>query len=98
MSDYDRGFTRPVAAGTADMAVDAGLRAFMLGVYNKVALGLLLSAVLAYATTAIPAVRDLLYTVSPEGRLVNITMLGMIVRFSPIIALLVGMFAMRNPS
>jgi len=98
MSDYDRGFPRAVPAGSADMAVDAGLRGFMLGVYNKVALGLLLSAALAYATTAVPAVRDLLYTVSPEGRLVNITMLGMVVRFSPIIALLVGMFAMRNPS
>jgi FtsH-binding integral membrane protein len=97
MSDFNRGSTS-IPAGRADMAVDAGLRAFMLGVYNKVALGLLLSAALAYATTAIPAVRDLLYTVSPEGRLVNITMLGMIIRFSPIIALLVGMFAMRNPS
>jgi FtsH-binding integral membrane protein len=97
MSDFNRGYTS-IPAGRADMAVDAGLRAFMLGVYNKVALGLLLSAALAYATTAVPAVRDLLYTVSPEGRLVNITMLGMIVRFSPIIALLVGMFAMRNPS
>ncbi len=29
------------------MAVDAGLRAFMLGVYNKVGLGLILSAALA---------------------------------------------------
>ena len=49
MSDFDRGYTRPVAAGPADMAVDAGLRAFMLGVYNKVALGLVLSAALGSA-------------------------------------------------
>jgi len=97
MSDFNRGYTS-IPAGRADMAVDAGLRAFMLGVYNKVALGLLLSAGLAYATTAVPAVRDLLYTVTPEGRLVNITMLGMVVRFAPLIAILIGMFGMRNPS
>ena len=32
MSDYDRGFPRAVPAGAADMAVDAGVRAVMLGV------------------------------------------------------------------
>jgi FtsH-binding integral membrane protein len=97
MSDFNRGYSS-IPAGRADMAVDAGLRSFMLGVYNKVALGLLLSAALAWATTAVPAVRDLLYTVTPEGRLVNITMLGMVVRFAPLIAILIGMFGMRNPS
>jgi hypothetical protein len=37
MSDFNHGFARtaPVAA---DMSVDVGLRSFMLGVYNKVAL------------------------------------------------------------
>jgi len=55
MSDYDRGLTRPSSVAAPDMAVDAGLRAFMLGVYNKLALGLLLSAVLAYVTSDIPA-------------------------------------------
>jgi FtsH-binding integral membrane protein len=97
MSDFNRGFTS-IPAGRADMAVDAGLRAFMLGVYNKVALGLLLSAALAYVTSAVPAVRDLLYVTTPEGRLAGFTGLGMAVRFAPLIAILVGMFAMRNPT
>ena len=48
MTDIDRTRLGSVPAGRADMAVDAGLRAFMVGVYNKVALGLVLSAVLAY--------------------------------------------------
>ena len=50
MSDYDRGVLRggPVAAGRH--VGGAGLRAFMLGVYNKVALGLVLSAALACVT------------------------------------------------
>ena len=50
MSDFNRGFARSVPADRADMSVDAGLRSFMLGVYNKVALGLVLSAALAYLT------------------------------------------------
>ena len=97
MSDFNRG-SASIPAGRADMAVDAGLRAFMLGVYNKVALGLLLSAALAYVTSAVPAVRDMMYVTTPDGRLADITLLGNIVRFSPLIAMLVGMFAMRNPT
>ena len=97
MSDCNRGYTS-IPAGRADMAVDAGLRSFMLGVYNKVALGLLLSAALAYVTSAVPAVRDLLYVITPDGRLAGITPLGTVVRFAPLIAVLVGMFAMRNPT
>ena len=98
MSDFDRGFPRSVpAAGAADMAVDAGLRGFMLGVYNKVALGLLLSAALAWLTASYPPVTNLLY-VTDGGRLVGFTVLGMIVRFAPLIMLLVSMFAMRNPT
>jgi len=97
MSDFNRGFSS-IPAGRADMAVDAGLRSFMLGVYNKVALGLLLSAALAYATSAVPAVRDLLYVTTPEGRLAGFTVLGTAVRFAPLVAIVVGMFAMRNPT
>ena len=95
MSDFNRGYTS-IPAGRADMAVDAGLRSFMLGVYNKVALGLLLSAALAWATTSFAPVRDLLYVTTPEGRLVGFTMLGTIARFAPIIVMLVAMFGMRN--
>ncbi|MGZ3279871.1 MAG: Bax inhibitor-1/YccA family protein, partial [Caulobacteraceae bacterium] len=97
MSDFNRGFSS-IPAGRADMAVDAGLRSFMLGVYNKVALGLLLSAALAWATSAVPAVRDLLYVTTPDGRLAGFTMLGTAVRFAPLAAILIGMFAMRNPT
>src|ERR1044072_2773565 len=98
MRDSARGLPRPARAGTADMAVDAGLRAFMLGIYNKMALGLLLSARLAYATTAVPQVRDLLYVTSPSGALRGITLLGNIIRFAPLLVILAAMFGMRNPS
>jgi FtsH-binding integral membrane protein len=97
MSDFNRGFTS-IPAGRADMAVDAGLRSFMLGVYNKVALGLLLSAALAWVTTSFAPARDLLYVTTPDGRLVGFTLLGTIARFAPIVVMLVGMFGMRSAS
>lgn len=97
MSDYNRGFARSVPA-QADMSVDAGLRSFMLGVYNKVALGLLLSAGIAYLTGAYPPVRDLMYVVTPDGRFGGYTLIGMIAAFGPLALILFSSFAMRNPS
>lgn len=95
MSDFNRGFTS-IPAGRADMAVDAGLRSFMLGVYNKVALGLLVSAALAYVTGSVTAVRDLMFQVTADGRFGGYTLLGMVVTFLPIIMLLGSRFAMKT--
>jgi len=96
MSDFNRAHARSIPADRADMSVDAGLRAFMLGVYNKVALGLVLSAVLAFVTGQYPPVRDLMYTVTPDGRLAGMTILGMIVAFAPLAVMLFGAFALKN--
>ncbi|MGZ8370835.1 MAG: Bax inhibitor-1/YccA family protein [Caulobacteraceae bacterium] len=99
MSDFNRGFTRPVPAGAADMAVDAGLRSFMLGVYNKVALGLVLSAALAYVTSQVEPVRNLLYIMAADGVHVRgMTILGLILAFSPLALILFASFALKNPS
>jgi FtsH-binding integral membrane protein len=98
MSDFNRGYARTIPADRADMSVDAGLRSFMLGVYNKVALGLVLSAGLAFLTGAYAPVRDLMFRVSVDGRLAGFTGLGMIVVFAPLAILLVSGFAMRNPT
>eukprot|EP01038_Epipyxis_sp_PR26KG_P014102 gene14102-18923_t len=81
------------AGNTMDMSVDAGLRSFMLGVYNKMGLGLVLSGILAYITSSVPAVRDMLFTANG-----GYTLAGTIVAFSPMAILLISMFAMRNPS
>jgi FtsH-binding integral membrane protein len=98
MSDYNRGFARTVPQGRADMAVDAGLRSFMLGVYNKVALGLVLSAALAFVTSSVPAVTQLMFNVTADGRLAGFTPIYYIVAFAPLVLLLVGGFAIRNPT
>nr|MEA2798302.1 uncharacterized protein [Phenylobacterium sp.] len=97
MTDFNRGIPRAIPA-VADMARDAGLRRFMIGVYNKVALGLVLSGAIAYVTSSVPAVRDLLFVVDDAGRLRGMTVLGMIVAFAPLVVLLGAAFAMRQPS
>jgi len=94
MSDFNRGFTRPAPA-VADMGVDAGLRSFMLGVYNKVALGLVLSATLAWVTGTVPEVRQYLFTQDAYGR-VGYTLLGMVVAFAPLGIILFQMFMRRT--
>jgi FtsH-binding integral membrane protein len=98
MSDFNRGYARTIPADRADMSVDAGLRSFMLGVYNKVALGLVLSAGLAFLTGVYAPVRDLMFRVSVEGRLAGFTPLGMAVVFAPLVILLASGFVMRNPT
>jgi FtsH-binding integral membrane protein len=94
MSDYDPGLTRPTSAAAPDMAVDAGLRAFMLGVYNKVGLGLVVSAVLAYVTGTVPEVQSALFRIY-DGR-ISYTLLGMVVAFAPLGIILFQGFARRQ--
>lgn len=95
MSDFRNGYS--TAPATADMSVDAGLRSFMLGVYNKLALGLVVAGVLAYVTGNVPAVQQLLFSMGPDGR-IGMTMLGMVVQFSPLVLLFGSMFFMKNPT
>ncbi|HEY3948643.1 Bax inhibitor-1/YccA family protein [Phenylobacterium sp.] len=94
MSDFNRDYARTVATDRADMSVDAGLRSFMLGVYNKMALGLVLSAGLAWLTSQYPPVRDLMFQV--DGGRIGYSPLGMAIAFAPLAVLLFGAFAMRN--
>ena len=94
MSDFRNGYSIPASA---DMSVDAGLRSFMLGVYNKLALGLVVAGALAYVTGNVPAVQQLLFAAGPDGR-IGLTMLGMIVQFSPLVMLFGSMFFMKNPT
>jgi FtsH-binding integral membrane protein len=71
-----------------DTSVNVGLRSFMLGVYNKMALGLLLTAALAFIVGSSPALTQTLLT--PP--------LVYLVMFGPIGILLMSSFVMKNPS
>ena len=50
MSDYRQtGYGAPARMGAGDASLDLGLRRYMLGVYNYMAIGLLVTALAAYA-------------------------------------------------
>jgi len=85
MNDFNTSISR---GRTMDASVDAGLRSFMLGVYSKLGLGLLLTAILAYVAGTVPPVTDLVFN----------TPLRFVVQFGPIALIVISMFAMRNPS
>jgi len=86
MSDFN--FARGAGSQTVDMSVDAGLRSFMLGIYNKMALGLVVSAVIAYVVGTVPPVTALVFG----------TPLKFVVMFGPLVLLLGSGFMMKNPS
>jgi FtsH-binding integral membrane protein len=91
MEDIDRTAPYSSVADPALQAVDPKLRAFMMGVYNKVALGLLLSAIVAYLTSSFAPIRDLLFrTASVDGvaHLVGLTGAGTVAVFSPLLVML----------
>jgi uncharacterized protein len=94
MSDFNRGLTPPTSVVT-DLSVDEGLRAFMLGVYTKVGLGLVLSAALAYVTGTVPQVQQYLFSRDETGR-IGLTILGMIVMWAPLAIILFQTFIRRS--
>jgi FtsH-binding integral membrane protein len=77
------------ATPAAASEVDLGLRSFLLGVLSKVALGLLVSAGLAYVTSAVPTIRDLLFNTRVQAghAAIGFTGLGLMVAISPLFAL-----------
>lgn len=85
------------AADAAD--VDPGLRAFLLGVLAKLALGLLLAGGVAFIISATPGVRDQLFTLRSEGGRSAIALAwpGALVVVSPLIALLLFSRGVQTP-
>src|SRR6185503_18404037 len=82
MAEYDN---RVRSYATDTTAVDAGLRAYMLRVYNYMLMGLALTGFTAWFTANTPAFRDLFfrvagngYTLSPLGWVVLLAPLGLV--------------------
>ena len=96
MSDFNNGFSRPMPQ-SADMSVDAGLRSFMLGVYNKLSLGLVIAGALAWVVGNVPEVTQYFYAPGPDGRL-GMSPLGMAVQWAPLVLIFGSMFFMKRPT
>lgn len=79
MNPWNRGTAEVQTQSTA--AVDAGLRSYMLKVYNYMTSGVLLTAIVAYFAGTSPAFQQLLVTAGPEGA--KLSPLFWILAFAP---------------
>ncbi len=78
MSDYDRNYARPAFGAERTVAIDAGLRAYMLRVYNYMAAGVALTGVVAWFTYNAAVVTD------QAGRIVGLTSFGQAIFSGPL--------------
>jgi FtsH-binding integral membrane protein len=81
MADYDNRVLRGQTAAAG--VIDAGLRAYMLRVYNYMLTGLVLTGATALLTASTPF-GQLFYRINPLTGAVGMTMLGLVALFAPL--------------
>src|SRR5256885_2341107 len=81
MAQLDNRYAQSSTAPRAGVAVDEGLRAYMLGVYNYMAAGVALTGVAAYVTFMF-AVQD--GTLTPFGQAIYTSPLRWVVMLAPL--------------
>lgn len=69
----------------AQKGYDEGLRSYILRIYNLMALALVITGVMAFATISFPPLTNLMYVIGPGGELVGNTGFGMLVTFAPLV-------------
>jgi FtsH-binding integral membrane protein len=95
MADYDN---RIIRGRTAEVGViDAGLRAYMLRVYNYMLVGLALTGATAWMT-ANTSLRDLFFRYVPQAHAYGLTMLGLIAIFAPLVLVMLMAFRINRMS
>lgn len=95
MSAWDRQNT--VASSQSSTAVDQGLRSYMLKVYNYMASGVLLTAILAYFAGTSEAFLSAMLTQGADGA-VGISGIGYVVMFAPLAMVFFMMFKLNSMS
>jgi FtsH-binding integral membrane protein len=97
-SAWAQPFGRSAAVDAAQL--DAGLRAYMLRVYNWMASGLLLTGIVAFLIAHNPDVASLFYQVvrTPRGNSTVPTILGWAAMFAPLAFILVLSFGINRMS
>jgi FtsH-binding integral membrane protein len=85
-------------AGVDAATLDAGLRAYMLRVYNWMASGLALTGIVAYLIANTPALQQLFFTVvrTSRGFATAPTILGWVAVFAPLAFVLVLSFGINR--
>jgi uncharacterized protein len=95
MADFDNRVLRGQTAVAG--VIDAGLRAYMLRVYNYMLVGLGLTGGTAWLTANTP-VRDMFFRYVPQANAYGLTLLGMIAIFAPFALVLLLSFRINRMS
>jgi len=97
--DY-RSYSATGSAATNAAAMDAGLRSYMLRVYNWMSSGLVLTGLIAYAISSTPALYDLFYPLvqTPRGLMRAPGALAYVAMFAPLAFILVLQFGINRLS
>ncbi len=82
MSDFQERYMREAAAGSRALEIDEGLRAYMLRVYNYMAMGIGLTGIVAYFTANSPALLQLIYGNAIMPWVVMLAPLGIVFYFA----------------
>ena len=96
MADFDRSVRANASAATT--AIDAGLRAYMLQVYNYMLGALALTGATAWAIANIPSVAAVFFAVNPATNAIGLTVLGMVGVFAPLAFVLFLSFRIQQMS
>src|SRR5215467_606332 len=81
MADYE---TRVRSVGADTAAVDVGLRAYMLRVYNYMLMGLALSGLTAWVVATVPQVQALFFQFNPASGRLGLAPLGWVALLAPL--------------
>ena len=101
MVDQRQAFGTSSAAQAQTKEFDAGLRAYMLNVYNYMASGVLLTGIVALMTSQSPAMLQALFQLAPYGdsfAIVGYTGLGWVALLSPFAFILAMNFGLSKMS
>ena len=79
-----------------DAAIDAGLRAYMLRVYNLMAMGVGLTGIVSLGVLNVPALLEMFYV--PTARGIEPTMLAYIAMFAPLAFVMILSFGINKMS
>ena len=77
-------YTTKAFATRDSRGFDEGLRSYMLKIYNYMALALLLTGVMAFATLNFPPLMNLMYNIGPNGEFMGSSTMGMLITFAPL--------------
>jgi FtsH-binding integral membrane protein len=82
MSDFDRNYAAAARVGADRAAIDAGLRAYMIRIYNYMAMGVALTGVVAWITFSAAVITN------PAGAITGLTPFGQMIFSGPAVIVL----------